>query len=215
MTDAVGSVRGVAEGIVRVHRKRCPGGRCRCSSYEAWVRDARAGRKIRRTFPSEQAARNWRTDTLSKGKRVPRSASTVRDVLMPLRVIFKRALRDGETATNPLLGVELPAGDERPRDRVLTPEETTAFLGAWFPLTGQRGRSRSTAVSASANSRRWNGKRSISTPASSTSAARGARGRSSSRRRRRRRRSERSLSSASSAASCLSIAASPAGVAAW
>ena len=53
---------GVPTGIRRIHRKACPGGRCGCSSYEAWVWDARVGHKLRRTFPSEAAAKAWRAD---------------------------------------------------------------------------------------------------------------------------------------------------------
>jgi integrase len=217
MTDAAGIVAGVTTGIVKVHRKGCSGGRCRCSSFEAWVWDAQSGRKIRKTFRSETAARNWRSDTqgkvatgavragtgvtvreagdelvsgmkagtvrnrsgrpykpsvaasyassleehvypwmgarklsavdrrmvqrlvddLAAGKvdpktcrRVPRSASTVRNVLMPLRVIFRRALRDGEVAASPLAGVELPAPDERARDRMATPAESQLLVAA-------------------------------------------------------------------------------------
>ena len=215
--DAVGIVAGVTQGIVKRHRPGCPGGRCRCSSFQAWVYDAQAGRKIRKTFDSEQAAKNWRADTISKvssgslragsgvtvrrsgrparrrdeggtvrnrsgrsykpsvaesysssleqhvypwmgarrlsavdrrmvqrlvddltagnvdpktGLRVPRSASTVRNVLMPLRVIFRRALRDGEVAVNPVVGVELPAADEKARDRFATPAESQRLVEA-------------------------------------------------------------------------------------
>ena len=177
--------------------------------------DAYAGRKIRKTFRSETAARNWRSDTSAKvasgtvragsgvtvrqagdqliagmragtvrnrsgrpykpsvvesyqssltehvnpwmgsrkltavdrrmvqalvdevaagkvdpktGKRTPRSASTTRNMLMPLRVIFRRALRDGEVASSPVAGVELPAVDERARDRFATPQETQRLV---------------------------------------------------------------------------------------
>ena len=69
MADRSVTLPAMAAGIVKVHRKGCTGGRCRCSSFEAWVWDAHAGRKIRKTFGSEQAARNWRVDTQAKGRR--------------------------------------------------------------------------------------------------------------------------------------------------
>ena len=59
-----------------------------------------------------------------------RSASTVRNVLMPLRVIYRRALRDGEVAASPLVGVDWPAPDERPRDRMATPAEAQLLVAA-------------------------------------------------------------------------------------
>jgi len=206
MTDHSVIVAGVATGIVKVHRKGCSGGRCRCSSFEAWVWDPRAGRKLRRTLRSEQAARQWRADMLTDVRRgavtagsgvtvrtagdalisgmkagtvrnrsgrsykpsvaagyesslvehiyphmgarrladverrhvqavvdllaATRSASTVRNVIMPLRVIFRRALRDGEVISSPLAGVELPAPDERPRDRMATPAESQHLIAA-------------------------------------------------------------------------------------
>jgi integrase len=44
-----------------------------------------------------------------------RSASTVRNALLPLRVIYKRAIRDGEATASPCLGIDLPARDETQR----------------------------------------------------------------------------------------------------
>lgn len=64
----------MATGIRRRHSKDCPargGGRCRCNAgYEASVFSKRAGKKIRRTFAREAAAKSWRADAvtaLSKG----------------------------------------------------------------------------------------------------------------------------------------------------
>jgi integrase len=64
------------------------------------------------------------------GERKPRSASTVRNVLMPLRVVFRHAVRDGEVSASPLAGVELFAPDERARDRMATPAESQLLLAA-------------------------------------------------------------------------------------
>jgi integrase len=56
-------------------------------------------------------------------------ASTVRNTLMPLRVIFRRALVRGDVALNPSTGLELPAVEGR-RDRIASPAEATALLAA-------------------------------------------------------------------------------------
>jgi integrase len=56
-------------------------------------------------------------------------ASTVRNTLMPLRAIFRRALARGEVAVNPTTGLELPAVEGR-RDRIASPAEAAALLAA-------------------------------------------------------------------------------------
>jgi integrase len=56
-------------------------------------------------------------------------ASTVRNTLMPLRAIFRRALARGEIAVNPTTGLELPAV-EGSRDRIASPGEAAALLAA-------------------------------------------------------------------------------------
>jgi integrase len=56
-------------------------------------------------------------------------ASTVRNTLMPLRAIFRRALARGEVAVNPTTGLELPAV-EGSRDRIASPYEAAALLAA-------------------------------------------------------------------------------------
>ena len=57
------------------------------------------------------------------------SASTVRNALMPLRAICRRALTRGDIQINPTLGLELPAQDAG-RDRVASPEEGAILLAA-------------------------------------------------------------------------------------
>ena len=54
-------------------------------------------------------------------------ASTVRNTLMPLRAIFRRALARGDVAMNPTTGLELPAV-EGSRDRIASPAEAAALL---------------------------------------------------------------------------------------
>ncbi len=55
--------------------------------------------------------------------------STIRNALMPLRVIFRRALSRGEVAVNPTTGTELPAVRGR-RDRIAAPGEAALLLAA-------------------------------------------------------------------------------------
>jgi integrase len=55
--------------------------------------------------------------------------STVRNALMPLRVLYRRAIRDGIVAVNPCTGVELPAVRGR-RDRIASPDEAAALIAA-------------------------------------------------------------------------------------
>jgi integrase len=56
-------------------------------------------------------------------------ASTVRNTLMPLRVIIRRALARGDVALNPTTGLELPAVEGR-RERIASPAEAEALLVA-------------------------------------------------------------------------------------
>jgi integrase len=58
-----------------------------------------------------------------------KDASTIRNTLMPLRAIFRRALARGEVALNPVAGVELPAVRGR-RDRIASPAEAAALIVA-------------------------------------------------------------------------------------
>ncbi|HET7646977.1 MAG TPA: tyrosine-type recombinase/integrase [Gaiellaceae bacterium] len=55
--------------------------------------------------------------------------STIRNALMPLRAIFRRALARGDVAVNPTRGLELPAVRGR-RDRIVSPDEAEALLAA-------------------------------------------------------------------------------------
>jgi integrase len=64
-------------------------------------------------------------EMLAAGK----DASTIRNTLMPLRAIFRRALARGEVALNPVAGVELPAVRGR-RDRIASPAEADALIVA-------------------------------------------------------------------------------------
>jgi integrase len=55
--------------------------------------------------------------------------STIRNALMPLRVIFRRAVGRGEVAVNPCTGLELPAVRGK-RDRIASPQEAAELIAA-------------------------------------------------------------------------------------
>ena len=55
--------------------------------------------------------------------------STIRNALMPVRAIYRRALSRGEVAINPTTALELPAVRGK-RDRIASPEEAAALLAA-------------------------------------------------------------------------------------
>src|SRR5262249_4379346 len=55
--------------------------------------------------------------------------STIRNALMPLRVIFRRALEDGDISLNPCDRLRLPAVRGQ-RDRIASPEEAAKLLAA-------------------------------------------------------------------------------------
>lgn len=66
---------------------------------------------------------------------VGRDPSTIRNAVMPLRVIFRRALEDGDVAVNPCAGLRLPASRGR-RDKIVSPEQASTLLSAL--ATGDR-----------------------------------------------------------------------------
>jgi integrase len=55
--------------------------------------------------------------------------STIRNALMPLRVLYRRAVARGEVGLNPTTGLELPAVRGR-RDRIASPREAHELLAA-------------------------------------------------------------------------------------
>lgn len=55
--------------------------------------------------------------------------STIRNTLMPLRTIMRRALARGEIEVNPTTGVEIPAVRGR-RDRIASPREAATLIAA-------------------------------------------------------------------------------------
>ena len=65
----------MATGIVKRHSRAClraareGAEKCICGKgairYEAWVYSRREGRKIRKSFPTEAAAKAWRAESLT------------------------------------------------------------------------------------------------------------------------------------------------------
>jgi integrase len=68
-------------------------------------------------------------DLLASG----RDPSTIRNALMPLRVIYRRALEDGDVAVNPCAGLRLPAARGK-RERIASPAEAAALVAVLGPL---------------------------------------------------------------------------------
>jgi hypothetical protein len=64
-------------------------------------------------------------EMLAEGK----DASTIRNAIMPLRVIYRRALEDGDVSVNSTTNLRLPAVEGR-RDRIVSPEEASKLLDA-------------------------------------------------------------------------------------
>jgi hypothetical protein len=60
------------QGIRTRHSRTCAsrtGARCNCDpTYEAWIYSKRDKKKIRRSFPTQAAAKGWRTDALKAVK---------------------------------------------------------------------------------------------------------------------------------------------------
>jgi integrase len=52
----------MAVGIRQRHGRRCRGGRCQCS-WEAFVYSKRDRKKVRKSFPTQAAAKAWRNET--------------------------------------------------------------------------------------------------------------------------------------------------------
>lgn len=87
--------------------------------------------------------------------------STIRNALMPVRVIFRRAVGRGDLAVNPTTGLELPAVRGK-RDRIASPAEAAQLLAALPEVDRAFGPRRSTRDFGSANSGRCAGKTSTS-----------------------------------------------------
>ena len=73
--------------------------------------------------------RNVLQDLIDELVGAGRSPSTVRNTILPLRAIYRRALARSEVLVNPTLGLALPTTRER-RERVARPAEAKALIAA-------------------------------------------------------------------------------------
>jgi hypothetical protein len=96
-------------------------------SYDAALRLPEFGAR-RLDSLSQLELQDWADERLPEGA----DPSTVRNHLMPLRVIYRRALTRGQVGVNPTLGLELPTPQGR-RERIATPAEAKALLAALDP----------------------------------------------------------------------------------
>jgi integrase len=96
-------------------------------SYEAALRDHIVPRHGRTRLADVQHRDVQRIadDLLAEG----RDPSTIRNALMPLRVIFRRAVEDGDLTVNPCAHLRLPAVRGR-RERIASPQEAERLLAA-------------------------------------------------------------------------------------
>jgi integrase len=96
-------------------------------SYEAALRDHIVPRLGRTRLADVQHRDVQRiADDLLAERRDP---STIRNAVMPLRVIFRRAVEDGDLAVDPCTHLRLPAVRGR-RERIAAPEEARGLLAA-------------------------------------------------------------------------------------
>jgi integrase len=96
-------------------------------SYEASMRlrvlDDFGGSRL--SALSRTAVQDLADKLLAKGL----DASTIRNTLMPLRVLYRRALARGDVAINPITGIELAAVRGR-RERIASPDEAAQLIDA-------------------------------------------------------------------------------------
>jgi integrase len=96
-------------------------------SYEAALRDHVVPRlgSTRLDDVQRRDVQRIADDLLAQGRDPP----TIRNALMPLRVIFRRAVEDGDVAVNPCTHLRLPAVRGR-RERIASPGEAEQLLAA-------------------------------------------------------------------------------------
>jgi integrase len=94
--------------------------------------DGDAMRRLVATLEGRETLRPRR----ATGKPAPIDASTVRNAVAPLGLLFRRAVAEGVIPSSPLIGVELPVPRGK-RDRVAEPDEA-ALLIAVLPRAADR-----------------------------------------------------------------------------
>ncbi len=81
----------------------------------------------------EQVTRSGMQELVDRWAAEGLSGSTIRNTLMPVRVIFRRALRRGLVAINPCDGLEMPPPSAR-RERIAGPAEAAELLRVLAPF---------------------------------------------------------------------------------
>jgi integrase len=119
-------IEGMSDGSIR-NRNRKPYKPSAIRSYEAVLES-----RLRPEFGAARLSDLRRNDVQDFAETLLADgldASTVRNVLMPLRVVYRRAVRRGDVLVNPTMDLELPAV-EGTRERVAPPREAEALLEA-------------------------------------------------------------------------------------
>jgi integrase len=119
-------LKGAEDGVIRT-RSGDPYKPSALRSYQASL-----NQRILREFGSVRLSALSRVDLQDYADRLLSEGldpSTIRNTLMPLRAIYRRAVARGEVTVNPTTGLELPAVRGR-RDRIASPAEAAALLTA-------------------------------------------------------------------------------------
>jgi integrase len=129
ISDALDTlIAGMRDGTIRAQRK---GGNqpYKPSAIRSY---AQSIEKLRPVFGSTRVSELTRNDVqdyidelVAEGQR----GQTVRNTIMPLRVLYRRAVKRGQVAVNPMLDLDLPESDGK-RERVAPPSEAVELLNA-------------------------------------------------------------------------------------
>ena len=95
-------------------------------AIDRYLRPALRGRLVR--MPISDLSPADIADVADEIAALGLSASTIRNALMPLRVVIRREIRRGTITRNPFVGVTMPAV-RGVRDRFATPDEASILLG--------------------------------------------------------------------------------------
>ncbi len=119
-------IAGLRDGSIRA-RGGAPFKPSTVRSYEAALRN-----RIIPTLGRRRLTEVTRGDLTTLAERMlvdGRDGSTISNAIMPLRLIFRRAVDAGTITVNPTAGLALPSPQGR-RDRIATPEEAARLLAA-------------------------------------------------------------------------------------
>jgi integrase len=119
-------VAGMNDGTIR-SRNRRPFKPSVIRTYELWVE-----KRLKPELGHVRVAnltRNAVQDLIDRLHADGAKPQTIANIIMPLRVLYRRAIQRGEVTMSPLDHLELPAGGER-RERVADPVEAELLLSA-------------------------------------------------------------------------------------